>query len=341
MRDTKSNRSSTGLSSSYKSFSDQSFSDLSSSDLSSSDQSSAYLQPTPWDRPFEDGLGLFKHDCWEQHAQWPADNTPPLLHGYDSEVLKDRAAAIREQSLNNPSLAQQALKYEIINEYLLVDLENTPVEQYYPIFESWAIFFDKYFFDGSLTQGPTKLLSIRLSWTHYEPDFYAFAPYSIAAPARRVVLLMKNAHSGVLYSKWDLFESLLHEMCHVYTFLFYNFCPVKMEFETEYSADGGHGILWATVFHNACAVVATWLPELSYFGRHPKTWLQEPEVEDKEIEPSHLYFLDEFLLADYITIASRSTVLQAKWEVSTVDGNSVLFKRAVIDLNYSYEVKVT
>ncbi|KAI0876713.1 hypothetical protein GGS24DRAFT_498524 [Hypoxylon argillaceum] len=298
---------------------------------------SSPMEP-PVDTETLDGMWPFKHDCLEQHAQWPSDNTPPVLHGYDASVLKARAEAIRDESLNRPTVAQRYLQYEIVAEFLLADLGNNTMEQYYGLFESWTVLLDKCFFDGSLTQGPQRLVTLRLFSTRYE-SVLGLTAHSIVEPARQIVILLRNCYSGGLHAKLDLFETLLHELTHVYAYLFFNFCPALCDFEEEYMGNDGHGLIWSTIFHNACAVVASWHPAFYYLGRHPKAWIDEPAAVECEQERNHLRLLERFLCRDYLDVASRSNILLSEWEADDLRGRSKEFRISLLNLTYASSYK--
>ncbi len=290
-----------------------------------SDSFPEYL-PLPWVRWITDGFRCWEHDCWEHHAKFD-DNTPPVLYGYDASVIKERSHAIRDQSINNPTTAQQFLQYEIVTEFLHADCENASIDQYYSIFESWAVLLDRYFFGGHLTQGPEKLINLRVCWFSYGP-LYAFTSCSMGSPASRIVMFLRHDISGVRYSKALLFETLLHEMCHCYLNLFYNVCPVKGDAEVELEQNKGHAVSWSTLFWNACEVVARWHPEFSSFDKYPKLALQAPAAPRLGIKDNFISILQQAVIDNYYRTAHH------RWPDQGNDIGSLELHSAIFDIHH-------
>ncbi|KAI1817293.1 hypothetical protein GGS20DRAFT_592217 [Poronia punctata] len=257
------------------------------------------------------------HDCETQHQTWGAGT--PVLHAYDASFLKDNAKRIAEESMSM-SQARKDLKNQILAEYLLPDLEHATIQEYYDALESWMVLLDKYFFSGSLTQGPERLVSLRLSANNWVMTWRGMTTYSIVLPHRRMAILLRDPNSGKRYSRAHLFEVLLHEMAHAYVRLFFNRCPLLNNNEYEADQCGGHGHLWETVYQLACRVACRWHPELAYLGR------DVPDAEEAVIVvvnldftefPDLLYWgktLDVLIARYYIPLAGKLPWLKAEWD---------------------------
>ncbi|KAI0518071.1 hypothetical protein F5B22DRAFT_654389 [Xylaria bambusicola] len=229
------------------------------------------------------GLMLWEHDCSLHHEQKLVDGIRPIFHGYDADIIKRKSTELRNQLINNPTIPQQLLQYEIVSEFLQADLQNAGIEVYYGIINAWAISFDLMFFDGFLTQGPEALFTIYLYWSGY-PYCHAETGPSLNLPKLRIHIFLIDNENGTRYSKGHLFNAVLHEMCHAYEKSIFNYCQVKNDIEVESNYDSGHGRIWQTLFYNSIEVVSTWHPSLSHLGIYPKPATGQPALPTASLE---------------------------------------------------------
>ncbi|KAI0421506.1 hypothetical protein F5X98DRAFT_370638 [Xylaria grammica] len=289
-----------------------------------SDEEPEY-QPLPWYQAVYYTGEPFLHYCEDRHNNFDARYLS--FQGYDARVLKDRANRLREQSINNPTTAQKFFKYDFLTEFLLCDFENSSYEQICGTLEKLSVLLDLYFFDGVLTQGPEKLMSLRVYSLSFK-EVYGYASNGLERYRMRVVLLLRDQNSGKLFPRASLIETLIHEMCHVFVRLFFNFCPLNDDAEEEVLQGAGHGLLWQNLFYNACEVMATWHPELSYFDHYPKISSGEPAVERSELKRGFFQTLD---LTVFYTYPSPPMVeiVRSEWFGRTPGVLNPRFRRAV------------
>ncbi|KAI1419658.1 hypothetical protein F5Y12DRAFT_720455 [Xylaria sp. FL1777] len=288
-------------------------------------------QPLPWIREVDNGYKTWKHDCSEHHAKF--DGSPPVRHGYDARDIKDRSRVIRHMSLNQPDTAMQFLQYEILSEYLQTVFENVSIEQCYSTFEAWAALLDQYFFGGFLTQGPEKLINLRVYLFSAFP-IYGLTSYSIGSEASRIAIILRDDRSGNLFPKIRLFDTLLHEMCHAYGRQFYNFCPVNGDPEVEYDARGGHGRVWRTIYYNACEVLSRWHPAFSFLDRYPKPVLRRPAVRYRPVRENFRSILHRTVHDRYGPTSLHMRHLVTEYEKLHLENGNPELMTALISLRY-------
>ncbi|KAI8627199.1 hypothetical protein F5Y19DRAFT_487140 [Xylariaceae sp. FL1651] len=302
------------------------------------------LQPVPWQQELFVNYTFWTHDCSDHHEKWPTDGTAPTLHAYDAQTLKDRSWHIRNTSIEKPSAIKRRLRHEFLTDYRLSSFEGATIEQSYQILESWAVLIDKYFFDGALTQGPEKLITLRVNSINFE-SLLGFTCYSIAGDQRLISVTLRYASSGKLRPKVYILQTLIHEMCHAYCSLFYNFCPVLGMTNPEYFDNGHHGALFNVIFNNPRIVMCFWGPELEILARYvtfsPPFGFSICELHYKGD------WLDYLISTQYIPAARKFSWIRAEWEASDHEYDQVglvrwrrqgvrsaEFKRALLRLNY-------
>ncbi|KAJ3573944.1 hypothetical protein NPX13_g4525 [Xylaria arbuscula] len=205
------------------------------------------------------------------HQKRIADGVLPRLHGCDAEAIKARSAELRNQLLNNPSTAQQFLRYEIESEFSSLDIDNATFSEISDTLDSWAVLLDKLFFEGRLTQGPERLINIHLSRYANFSLYHGMTAPSINPPKMSVMIYLRNYFTGHRRPKLELFNTLLHEMCHAYENALFNFCPVNNDAETESWENDFHGLIWQHVYYNAIEVVSTTFhPCFRQCARYPR-----------------------------------------------------------------------
>ncbi|KAI1366951.1 hypothetical protein F5Y08DRAFT_337202 [Xylaria arbuscula] len=214
-------------------------------------------QDRPWDQTTRNTFIRFDHDCMFDHQKRIVDDVLPRLHGCDAEAIKARSAELRNQLLTNPTTAQQFLRYEIESEFSSLDIDNATFPEISDMLDSWAVLLDKLFFEGCLTQGPERLINVRLSRYANFSLYHGMTAPSINPPNMSVMIYLRNYFTGHRRPKLELFNTLLHEMCHAYENALFNFCPVNNDAEKESWANDFHGLIWQHVYYNAIEVVST------------------------------------------------------------------------------------
>ena len=283
------------------------------------------FQPVPWDQGTNNTWMSFEHDCMFHHQKSLVDGVTPRLHAYDAKVIKARSAELRNQLLNNPTTAQQFLRYEIESEFLAVATENASFEDIYGMLNSWAVLLDKLFFGGHLTQGPEKLINIRLQ-RFANTLRYGQTMISITPPQMIIDIYLRDQVTGGRYSKWLLFDSLLHEICHAYDKALFNWCPVNHDADVESWADAGHGLIWQHLFYNAIEVVSTTFhPSFAIMGKYPKPVTGEPLPPFVEYDPSFFHFAYRQVYDYYLPVAAEMGMFLDRWFLHLEIHNPMLY----------------
>ncbi|KAI8627196.1 hypothetical protein F5Y19DRAFT_182179 [Xylariaceae sp. FL1651] len=281
----------------------------------------------------------FAHNCNIHHQAYPDPDEAAefgyelMPHSYDSAVL---GQAIEGVVYGIPTVIQRRQSYEFIADYLLVDTTNSTYQEMYDALDSWAVHIDRYYFQGGLTQGKQRYLTIR-AYERTSRSSHGFTALSIVNPLCHVNLILRDNLTGKRKAKIHLLTTLVHEMVHAYLETFFNFCPVANNDVAVRGIDqGGHGLLWLRIYTMLYLNMRTWHPSLVELHSYR-------EARDRLVPPIFTRY--------YYSLTRHLPHLRDEWDATNCEYDqmgllrwrrtgvrSAAFKRALLRLSfYDYD----
>ncbi|KAI3331444.1 hypothetical protein HD806DRAFT_518466 [Xylariaceae sp. AK1471] len=162
---------------------------------------------------------------------------------------------------------------------MLTDFQHISHTEAYGVINHLMTVLDRYYFCGSLTQGPNPIASLLLSESSYYSlhgalGFNTSPVYRFRH--RKIVIYLKL--KGRTLDKNHVLHTLTHEMVHAYVNTFCNLCDLDRDAVVGPNGDN-HGSLWKKVFDNVLHDLQTWHPELADLpnATMSRTWLDRIE----------------------------------------------------------------
>ncbi|KAJ8116387.1 hypothetical protein ONZ43_g4451 [Nemania bipapillata] len=205
-----------------------------------------------------------RNDCTTHHLDFPDPEGAefPQPRAYDAEELLQPLTDILDSASLNAR--QKGSIYEFVTDYVIADTGKMTAQEARDIIEVLLVRIDDYFFKGGLTQGPIRLIRLRvLDESRYLLNGFYLPPTQYYTG--RIVIYLRDYISGRRRATSDILTTLVHELAHAYCGIFFNFCPVNNNRDIV-MANGGHGILWQQVYQAMYTHMRTWDPRLARVG---------------------------------------------------------------------------
>ncbi|KAI1429054.1 hypothetical protein F5Y12DRAFT_799196 [Xylaria sp. FL1777] len=221
---------------------------------------------------------MSQHDCSQHHRQIPEDIGIPFIPtplSYDAEVLLQ--AILDVTNVRAPPFRQTAILFGFLADFHAADWDNMSFRQIVDFLENMLVTVDQYFFRGGLTQGETRLVSLRV-YDHPLSNLGGFWTFPIPHFPSHLTIFIRAHTSGKRRSKVEVLTTLVHEMVHAWCGLFFNWCPINNNAALIMGElDDGHGVIWLTIFETMYTHMRTWDPSLAglespLFVTYPLNW---------------------------------------------------------------------